>query len=286
VKIGIDSYTYHRFFGEVHPKDEPPPKLWTMDDLIAAARRLGVAGLSLETVFMPSLDEGFLRELRAKLDDAGLERVLAWGHPHGLKMGNDASAAEELRAHFSSANILGTKVIRMTCGSRAFRGQEPVQNQIVRLIPILKELAAEAGASGLTLGMENHGDFIADEVMELVTRVDTPHFGVTLDTGNFLYLGKDPVLECAKLAPYAVATHINDKVALPNGIQIEGNQMWPSIGLGKGIIDIKSILQSLKDNHYRGLLCIELGLLPTYTSEDVEVEDSVAYLKRTLPTLK
>jgi sugar phosphate isomerase/epimerase len=286
MRIGIDSYCYHRFFGEVYPEQQPPQERRTIDDLIATTKRLGGAGLSLETVFMPSLDRGFLQDLRSKLDEAALDRVLAWGHPKGLEMGKSAEAVEDLRAHFPSANILGAQVMRITCASAAFRGQEPVQDQIARLVPILKELAAEAGSVGITLGMENHGDFIADEVIELVYKVDSPHFRVTLDTGNFTILQKDPVLECAKLAPYTVVTHMKDRPATPRGSLPEGQRKWLSIGLGKGVIDLKAILQSLKDNHYGGLLCIELTLIPPYTSEDKELEDSVAYLKRTLPALR
>jgi sugar phosphate isomerase/epimerase len=285
MKIGIDSYCYHRFFDEVYPEQQAPPKRRTMDDLIATAKRLGVGGLSVETVFMPSLDRGFLLDLRGKLDDAGLERVLAWGHPSGLETGKNPAAAEELRAHYASAEILGATVMRMTCGSFAFRGQEPVQDQIARLVPILKELATEAGARGITLGMENHGDFIASEVIELVERVDSPFFRVTLDTGNNLRLLEDPVLECVKLAPYAVATHLKDIAATGTGSPRDWKRFWPSIGLGNGIVDLKVIMQALKDNGYGGLLCVEIDVLPPGRDEDTELESSIAYLKRTLPTL-
>jgi 3-oxoisoapionate decarboxylase len=289
MKIGIDSYCYHRFFGEVYQEQRPPSQSRTMDDFIATARRLGVDGLSLETVFMPSLDVVFLKELRAKLDEAGLERMLAWGHPNGLEMGKNAAATEELLAHFQSANILGAKVIRIACASRAFRGQEPAQDQIARLVPILKRVAGEAAGNGLTLGIENHGDFLTEELIELLERVDSSNLGVTLDTGNILRLPEDPVIECSKLAPYTVATHIKDILASGLGSPKdwrEWKHFWPSVGLGNGIIDLRGILQLLKDVGYTGMLCIEMDMLPLDRDEDKELEDSVAYLKRTLPTLR
>ena len=34
MKIGIDSYCYHRFFGEVYPDQEPAQKKMTMQDFL------------------------------------------------------------------------------------------------------------------------------------------------------------------------------------------------------------------------------------------------------------
>jgi 3-oxoisoapionate decarboxylase len=286
MKIGIESYCYHRYFGDVYPEQQPLQDRWTMYDFISTAKRLAVDGVSLGTGFMPSLDRGFLQDLRRSLDHAGLDRVLAWGGRfQGLEMGANTEAIEDLRAHFSSADILGASVLRLTCANGAFRGREPVQVQIARMVPILKKLADEAGTFGITLGVENHGDFVADEIIELITKVDSPYLRVALDIGNFVQLNKDPVSESVKLAPYAVTTHMKDRPAIPHGSLLEGQQIWPSIGLGKGVIDVKAILQSLKDNNYDGLLSIELTLLPAYANEKTEVEDSVIYLRRTLPTL-
>jgi 3-oxoisoapionate decarboxylase len=285
MNIGIDSYCYHRFFEDLPPGQPRLVEKRTIDDLIAAAIKFGVDGLSLETVFMPALDPGFLRELKAKLDAAGLERVLAWGHPHGLEMGNSPSALADLRAHIPSAVAIGASVMRMVCGSFAFFDQEPAGDSIERLTPILKELAAEAGGQGVTLAMENHGDFLAADSARLVDSVDSPYFRVTLDTGNNLRLLEDPLEVVRILAPYAVATHLKDIIATGNGSPREWRTFWPSIGLGNGIIDLQAAMRILKDTGYTGLLCVEIDTVPSGRSEDLELEDSIAFLKRTVPTL-
>lgn len=285
MKIGIDSYSYHRFFGEVFPEQEAPDQTRTIDDLIAHAKRLEVQGLSLETCFMPALDEEFMAELRQKLDAAGLDRVLAWGHPMGLEVGRKPEAVADFRAHMPFASVLGATVMRLPCGNFRHRGTEPVKAQQDRLVPILKDLAAEARERGLKLGLENHGDFTAEELIEILSRVAAPNLGVTLDTCNNLRILEDPVAESIKLAPYAVATHIKDATATGIGSPRTWRTFFPSIGLGKGIIDIARILQTLKNNGYEGLLCIELDILPAGHHEDEELADSVAFLKRTLPTL-
>ncbi|MHB1134336.1 MAG: sugar phosphate isomerase/epimerase family protein [Chloroflexota bacterium] len=286
MRPGIDSYCWHRFFGEVYPEQEPVAERRSLADLIVVAERLGVAGLSLESCFMPSLDEAYLRDLRARLDTAGLERMLAWGHPLGLQMGKSQEAYQDLRAHFRSAQLLGASVMRIPCGNFRYRGLEPVAQTFDRLVPQLKRLSAEAADLGLTLGMENHGDFLADEMIELLHRVDAPNLGITLDTCNNLRLFEDTIAESVKMAPYAVATHIKDATATGIGSPRAWKTFFPSIGLGNGILDIKRVLQALKDAGYKGLLCVELDILPADRNEDQELADSISWLKRTLPTLQ
>jgi 3-oxoisoapionate decarboxylase len=286
MKIGIDSYCYHRFFEDPPPNAQRAVEKRTIDDLIAAAVRLGVDGLSLETVFVPALDRGFLLDLKAKLDAAGLERVLAWGHPHGLEMGNSPAAFADLQAHIPSAVAIGASVMRMVCGSFAFQGKEPPGQSIARLTPMLKEAAALAGSYGVTLAMENHGDFLAAGAARLVDSVDSPYFRVTLDTGNNLRLLEDPLEVVRILAPYAVATHLKDIIATGKGSPREWRTFWPSIGLGNGIIDLRAAMQILKDAGYTGLLCVEIDTIPPDRTEDQELADSIAFLKRTVPVLK
>ena len=34
MKVGIDSYCYHRYFGEVYPDQQDPGVRWTFQDLV------------------------------------------------------------------------------------------------------------------------------------------------------------------------------------------------------------------------------------------------------------
>jgi hypothetical protein len=50
----------------------------TLEDFLARAHELGEDGVSLESCYM-NQDPGYLREVRAKLDGYGLERVVGLG---------------------------------------------------------------------------------------------------------------------------------------------------------------------------------------------------------------
>lgn len=82
MKLGIDSYCYHRFFGEVYPQQSSPRKPMTMADFVKRARELAVDGVSVESCFFPSFSSEYLAGLKEGLDEHGLDRVYAWGQRH------------------------------------------------------------------------------------------------------------------------------------------------------------------------------------------------------------
>ena len=96
MKIGIDSYCYHRYFGEVYPVQSSPDTTMTIEDFLSRTVELGAQGVSLESCFLPQRDPAYLSELRARLDELELERVYAWGHPNGLLGGKSPEAYEDM----------------------------------------------------------------------------------------------------------------------------------------------------------------------------------------------
>ena len=88
MKIGIDSYCFHRYFGEVYDNQKNPGQTISYEDFLNRAIELNLAGVSLETCFFKSTDESYLKQLKEIMDRGGLECIVAWGHPMGLEGGN------------------------------------------------------------------------------------------------------------------------------------------------------------------------------------------------------
>jgi sugar phosphate isomerase/epimerase len=277
MKIAIDSYCYHRYFGEVYPGlQQPPDRTMTVWDFLNRARRLGVAGVSLESCYLPT-DEDFFRRLRDALDSSGFERVWAWGHPNGLRSGTDPEAARDLAAHLGYARAIGANVMRIVGGSRRTRPASFAQHKR-RLGSMLKKLLPVAQDQGVVMAMENHIDLTADEMVDVISTLDSPWLGVCLDTGNNLRLFEDPLVAAAKLAPLARATHIKD-IAVRGG-DPKDFAFWPSVPLGQGLVDIAAVVGFLRKARYKGLLAIEVDFLhPDHGEEDRAVAASVKYLK-------
>jgi 3-oxoisoapionate decarboxylase len=281
-KIGVDNFSYHRYFGWIMPGQSDPGKRWTLDDFLKRAGELELDVVSLETCFLPTLDRPFLESLRKKLSERNLEGMLSWGHPRGLETGKNPAAAEDLKNTVEAARFLETRVLRIVCGGLADRLQEPVPLQKERVLKMLPGIVEHAQAHDVVLAMENHLDFTADEQVEILQKINSPNLRVTLDTGNNLRNLEDPMEVVRKLAPYTAATHIKDIMATGKGNPAtEWRRFWPSAPLGRGIIDLAEVVRILRQNNYRGALNVEIDFLdPRWPDEDEAVAESITYLRK------
>ena len=279
MKVGIDSYSYHRYFGEVYANQKKPAKSMSYMDFLKRAMELKVDGVSLETCFLESLDESYLKGLKEIVDRGKLEVVVAWGHPQGFEGGMKPEAAEDLRKHFRTCHILGASVMRVV-GSSLDHRNEPHGPQIERLTKIFKECSKMAADEGVKLADENHFDFTVDEYVGLIEAVGSPAFGLCLDTGNILRNGDDPVASTRLLGRHVFATHTKD-VAAQYGWDPKDWTFFASVPVGQGIIDFPGLVGELEKTGYNGLYAVELDYMdPVYKDEDSAVKTSIAYLKK------
>jgi 3-oxoisoapionate decarboxylase len=280
MKIGIDSYCFHRFFGEVYPQQEQPPFQMTMDDFLDYAKELGVDGVSLESCFFPSFDREYLADLKAKLDQYGFDRVYAWGHPDGLERGQKPSEYDDMVRSIERAVAIGADVMRVVGSSFTWR-KEPHGPQVKALIEQFRRAVPLAEQAGVKMAVENHIDFTGDEMVELIEGVGSPNFGINFDTGNFLRLLDDPVKGMAKLAKSTFATHIKDLKINPDASPDDW-YFFSSVPVGDGLIDNVALARMLKDANYQGFLAVETDFLhPDYgNDEHAAIRKSVAGLRR------
>ena len=135
MRVGIDTYSYHRFFGEIREGEEDPGTHWTTWDFLSRAAELGVDGVSLETCYLDLDDLDFRERLALTVDEAGLEAVLAWGHPGGLEMGTSQERLEDLLRVIDIAAAMGVPLVRMVVGTFTHWGKEPPHVSVERTRP-------------------------------------------------------------------------------------------------------------------------------------------------------
>lgn len=279
MKVGIDSYCYHRFFGEVYPMQSKPAQGYTMESFLDRAKELGCDGVSLESCFFPEFGREYLTRLRGKLDALGFDRVYAWGHPDGLEAGGKPAAKEEMLRHIEHAALVGAPVMRVVGSSLMFRFQ-PHEPQLQTLAAWFREAAAIAERKRIRLAVENHIDYNADEIKWLVDAVGSEWFGVNLDTANFIRVLDDPVEATRKLAKHVYATHVKDLLPV-KGVDVREWYYFSSVAAGTGLVDIPAIARILQENGYTGFLAFETDMPhPSYRDrEEAMIEESISYLK-------
>jgi sugar phosphate isomerase/epimerase len=281
MKVGIDSYCYHRFFGEVYPQQVKSPKRMTLEDFIRRSSELGVDGVSLESCFIDRFDQSYLSEVKGLLDERQLDRVFAWGHPDGLEGGKNEKMFDDMMKSIGYAEAIGAKVMRVVGSSLMFRF-ESHEAQIERLSRMFSTAAKEVEKRGIMMAVENHIDFNSDEILQILKNVGSPNIGINFDTGNFVRVLDDPVLAMKKLVKHVFATHIKD-LRIQKGVPVNEWYFFSCTPVGDGgIVDNQKIGQLLQDNGFEGFMAVEIDFLhPDFKAdEDKAVARSIKELKR------
>ena len=280
MKIGIDSYCYHRFFGEVYPQQKKPARDVTLEWFIKRAHELKVDGVAIEPPLVSRLDASYLSEIKGMLDEYKLDVVWAWGHPDGLEGGRNEKAFADMMKSFDYAAAVGARVMRV-CGASLMFRNEPHGPMLEKLARMFSEAAREGQTRGIRVADENHIDFTSDEMLSLIKAVNSPYFGINFDTGNFMRVLDDPIKGMQKLAKYTFSTHVKD--LKPNRrAAVDDWFFFSSTPVGDGLVDNQRLAQLLKTANYQGFLAVEIDFLhPEYgEGEDKAVAQSIRELRR------
>lgn len=285
MQVGIDSYSYHRRYGELRAGETAHPEVWPLEPApaIAHARSLGVDALFLETCYLPA-PETFDGTLAAAA--APVRLGFSWGHPwpagqfHGLDGGREPEAEADLERWVVAAARLGHPFLRITAGSPASRGDEPAEVLVKRLVGPIRRAADRAGALGVGLALENHGDLRAGDILDLLARVDRPNLGVCLDNVNLVRVGDDMRAGTRALAPHALLVQLKDHP--PGDPTVAGGPVCTA--LGEGVAPLDEIVAILARAGFDGPVCVELASLGAGEVDEMAlIERSVAWLRDHVP---
>lgn len=253
---------YHTIAGAIAPLDRPgkprlrlslaaysfrdqfkDPKLMTLPRFIDLCADAGLEGTELTSYYFPSEPTPeFLLSLKRQ---AHLRGVTVSGTSVGNNFALPDGAERDreitsVKQWIDRAAILGAPHIRVFAGAPKGISHEEGIKQVIRGF---QETCAYAGTKGIFLGLENHGGVVAtpDGMLEIIKAVDSPWFGVNLDTGNFH--SDDPYAELAMIAPYAVNVQV--KVEMKRG----KNPPEPA--------DLPRLFRLLQDANYQGFVVLE-----------------------------
>ena len=219
-------------------------KRLTIDDFLDDCAKFGLDGTELTSYYLPQNGpEKYFRDLKASAFRRGLD-------VSGTAVGNDFcfppgerrdKEIASVKRWIEYADMMDAPVIRIFSGT-AKEGQS-VEDAQRLAIDAIEECCAHAAKYGVFLALENHGGLTesADGMLELVRGVQSPWFGVNLDSGNFH--SADVYGDLAKIAPYTINVQI--KVS----VQAAGKPKEPS--------DFKRLAGILRSVGYRGYIVLE-----------------------------
>jgi sugar phosphate isomerase/epimerase len=104
------------------------------------------------------------------------------------------------------------------------------------------------------LAVENHKDWRANELVEIMKNVSSEWVGVTLDFGNSIALMEDPMEVITTLAPYLITTHVKDM-----GLdEYDDGILLSEVPLGKGILDLPKIISICNQHNSKTTFNLEM----------------------------
>lgn len=238
LKLSLAAYSYRQYL--TGPK--ATMDLFAFADLAAD---LGLDAIEPTSYYFPTdVDDAYLTRLRRHSFLLGLDIS-------GTAVGNDFCVVPgtkrdqeiaQLKTWIDRASRLNAPVIRVFAG-RTPKG-ETDDKSVERAVEGFKEVLSHAGSRGVFLALENHGGITATpkQMLKIVEAVDSPWFGVNLDTGNFHT--DDPYRDLEAIAPYAVNVQVKTEIDRGDG-------------KGKVPADLSRIFEILRKAHYSGYVALE-----------------------------
>jgi sugar phosphate isomerase/epimerase len=226
IKVGIDNFAV-RAMG------------WKAPQLLDFA-----ASLKCDTILISdlpafeSLDDGYLREMKAKAAGLGLEIYLGgWSIcPTSVRFKKDWGTAEEfLRLGLRCAKTLGSPVFRVILGASDDRKSEGgIRARIADTVKVLQACKQDALDAGVKIAVENHsGDMHSWELVDLIEAAGPDFVGANIDSGNGAWTLENPHDVLDNLGKYTICSSLRDDMIweTPDGASIQ----WTAVG--EGLID-------------------------------------------------
>lgn len=220
------------------------------EKFIDLCKSFGGDGCQIAFSQLVSTDEVYLKRLRAALEDKGMFLELSLG-------GKVLADPEEFVRVASVARQLGVTRARVAINGRRYEEFSDLkewkefanhwQQVLLQAEPMLKQ-------HKLTIGIENHKEWLADELAEMLKKASSPYLGACVDFGNNLALLEDSLQVAEKLAPYAVTTHLKDMAVASS----EEGFLLSEVPLGEGITPIAKIMEVLRRNRSDIRFCLEM----------------------------
>ena len=205
-------------------------------DFLEYCHSLGVGGIQIG---LDSLDPGYLDKLQRRTAELGMYLEVIISLPQNEDVADferDVAAARRAGAVcLRSACLNGRRYENFTSLDQWNSFVAESHRRIALAVPVVEKYR-------MALGLENHKDWTADEMVALMERHSSEFLGVCLDTGNNIALLDDPRDVVAKLAPFAVTTHFKNVAVkeYPDGFLLS------EVPLGQGILNLAQVVETIR----------------------------------------
>lgn len=187
-----------------------------------------------------------------------------------IEVGMRVATKNNLIRHIEVAKILNTKLIRLVLGEMGHNTllntedrtclKEQALGAIKKVLPLLEE-------ANIYLGIENHFDLKAVELLDLVQRINSKRVGLIFDSTNCLGLIEEPVKVLHLMEGYVFSVHLKDYICE----KIDGGYIFSGVDLGKGHLAVSDVIQRAYLSNPCVSFIVEYNMHPTIEMSEEEL---------------
>lgn len=261
--LGISSYT---FTWAVGVKGHLPSQLFSWSDLIKMAKVMGVRLVQIaDNMPLHMMKEDQICSLVTMASENKIE----------LEAGANRMTPGNLETYLDIAARIKSKILRFVIDGE---GYKPGAKEV---ISILRNAEPELRKRDITIALENHNRFPANELLHIIEEVNSPYTGICLDCANSIGIGEGFHEVVTLLAPHTVNFHLKE-VSIKRkyhmmGFDVEGN------AFGEGCLPLEWMLSQLTSRCRTAVLeqwtPPEETLVKTIEKELNWAKQSITYLR-------
>jgi sugar phosphate isomerase/epimerase len=235
-RLGIVAYSFHLRLA-ADRAGETPGSISDPLAFLDYCHALGAGGIQFD---FGVREKSYAAKLRQQAESYGMYLE------GSIRLPRSKADIDRFAAEVRTAKEAGVQVLRtvMMSGRRyeifdsadAFRrASEKAWQSLALAEPIVAR-------EGIRLAIENHKDYRAEELVDIVRKLDNRHVGVCVDFGNSIALLEDPMQVVEALAPFAFTTHVKDMAVE----EYDRGFLLSEVPLGEGFLDLRRMIETLR----------------------------------------
>ena len=209
-------------------------------DMLNHCSQIGAGGIQ---VVVNGWSADFAKSVRDKREKLGLYLEGSIGLP---KKADDVAKFEQ---DVANAREAGAQILRTVCSSgrryETYHSAQAFQDMRKNALVSLRLAEPVLRKHKVRLGIENHKDWRAPELVDVLKQINSEWIGVTLDFGNSIALLEDPMAVVQTLVPYVVSTHVKDMAV----DEYADGFLLSEVPLGQGILDLPTMIVLCKKHN-------------------------------------
>lgn len=242
--IGLLSYSYG-----IRSRLQKDPPLSNPLNFMALAKERGATGVQMNLIAADEAEAQNIRR-RAKKLELNVEGIVS--------LPKDPAGLIRFKRELGIARACGADIVRtVVLGGRryeTFGRLEEFREFDRKAREMLKQAESIAHGFGIVLAVENHKDFRAEELADVLKTISSNLLGICLDTGNNIALLENPLETAKALAKWTRTVHLKDM-----GVEESpAGFLLSEVPLGDGRLDLAKIVAIVREANPKVRLNLEM----------------------------